>query len=170
MKGGGGRLNKFIVDRMLGKLATWLRISGYDTLYVGDFNVEDEDKFLLEEHRDRVLLTRDKQLYEASVRSGRKAILITSDSVEEQLKQMKRLGVEIKIVMDRCSVCNSPLRKPSDEEALRVMRREGISEDLRKKYELWYCEKCDKLYWMGSHWRNMVKFLKRIEDDNAVSR
>ncbi len=156
-------MNRFIVDRMLGKLATWLRIAGYDTLYIGDFEVDDEDKYLLENHRDRILLTRDKRLYKASVKTGRSAILIESEKVEEQIRQLKKLGYKFEILMDRCSVCNTPLRKPSDEEALRVMKREGISEDLREKYELWYCEKCDKLYWMGSHWRNMVKFLRRVD-------
>jgi uncharacterized protein with PIN domain len=62
--------------------------------------------------------------------------------------------------MDRCSICNTPLRKPSDDEALEVMRREGIREDLREKFELWYCERCKKLYWMGGHWKNMKKFLE----------
>ena len=79
------------------------------------------------------------------------------------MREVTKLGVKFELKMDRCSVCNTPLRKPSDEEALEVMRREGIKEDLRQRYELWYCERCKKLYWMGSHWRNMVKFLERVE-------
>jgi len=163
-------LNKFIVDRMLGKLAVWLRISGYDTIYISDLNVKDEDDFLLNNHRDRVLVTRDRELYHRSIKSKRKVILIKSDLVEDQIREMRKIGVEFRIVMERCSVCNTPLRKAKNDEILRIMKREGIREDLREKYELWYCERCDKLYWMGSHWRNMVKFLKRVEAfdrDNA---
>ena len=155
---------KFFVDRMLGKLAIWLRIFGYDTLYIGDFETNDEDTFMLENYTNRILLTRDKELYERCIKKGRKAILIRSDDVLEQIRELiKSLGIKTEIRMDRCSVCNTILRKPTREEALRVMRREGIKEDLMERYELWYCEKCDKLYWMGSHYRNMVKFLKGLK-------
>ena len=152
---------KFICDRMLGKLTTWLRIAGYDTLYVSDLNIlGDEDTYMLRNHRDRILITKDRNLYARCLKEERKAILIKSDRLADQMKELQKLGIRFEPVMDRCSVCNSPLRKPSAEEARRVMEREGIAEDLAKKYELWYCERCDKLYWMGSHWRNMMKFLK----------
>jgi len=152
---------KFICDRMLGKLTTWLRIAGYDTLYVSDLNIlGDEDTYMLRNHRDRILITKDRNLYARCLKEGRKAILIRSDRLVEQMRELQRFGIEFEPVMDRCSVCNALLRKPSAEEARRVMKREGISEDLAEKYELWYCERCDKLYWMGSHWRNMMKFLK----------
>ena len=150
---------------MLGKLAVWLRISGYDTLYIGDISVEnDEDRYMLENYTDRMLLTRDKELFKKARKIGRCAYYISKDDVAEQMKELKKIGVAFKLVMDRCSVCNTPLRKPTKDEALEVMKREGISEDLTKRYELWYCERCKKLYWMGGHWRNMARFLKKIED------
>ena len=152
---------KFICDRMLGKLTTWLRIAGYDTLYVSDLNIlGDEDTYMLRNHRDRILITKDRNLYARCLKAERKAILIKSDRLADQMKELQRFGVSFEPVMDRCSVCNALLRKPSAEEAARVMKREGIAENLAEKYELWYCERCDKLYWMGSHWRNMMKFLQ----------
>ncbi len=155
---------KFIADRMLGKLATWLRIFGYDTLYIGDFDVEDEDTFLLENFTDRLLLTRDKELYDRCLKRGRKVFFVRSDSVIEQIADVRKLGISTEIRMERCSVCNSPLRRPSKDEAMEVMRREGISEDLMDRYELWYCENCRKLYWLGSHYRNMVRFLEGLRE------
>jgi hypothetical protein len=156
---------KFICDRMLGKLATWLRISGYDTIYVGDVNITgDEDRFMLENYTDRILLTKDRELYRRAVKAGRRAYYISSDDVAEQMRGLKRIGVVFQPVMDRCSVCNTPLRKPSEQETIEVMKREGISEDLTKRYELWYCERCRKLYWMGGHWRNMLRFLRRVNE------
>lgn len=154
---------KFLVDRMLGKLAVWLRIFGYDTVYIGDFHVENEDSYMLENFADRILVTRDKELYDRALKRNRMAIFIKSDNVIEQIKELKDLGLNTEIRMDRCSVCNTPLRKPTDEEAVEVMERESIEEDLRIKYELWYCEKCRKLYWLGSHYRNMLKFLEGLE-------
>ncbi len=153
-------MSKFLCDRMLGKLATWLRLFGYDTLYAGDINIDyDEDYFLINEFRERILLTRDKELYKRA-KDLRPVFLIKSDRLEEQLKELKSLGIKFELRMDRCSVCNGILRKPTREEALEVMRREGIREDLMKRFELWYCERCKKLYWMGGHWRNMKKFLE----------
>lgn len=154
---------KFICDRMLGKLTTWLRISGYDTLYVADLNVEgDEDDYMLHNHKDRILLTKDRELYRRAKAAGRNALLIKSDSVAEQMREVMELGVKFEPVMNRCSVCNALLRKPSAEEVKEVMEREGLREDLARKFELWYCERCKKLYWMGSHWRNMLKFLETV--------
>ncbi len=154
---------KFIVDRMLGKLAVWLRIFGYDTIYIGDLNVSDEDTFLAENFVDRLLLTRDKELYGRCLKKGRKVFFVDTDSVIDQIRVLRDVGVNVEIKMERCSVCNTLLRKPSEEEARKVMEREGIEEDLTKRYELWYCERCEKLYWLGSHYRNMVKFLEGLE-------
>ncbi len=151
---------------MLGKLATWLRLFGYDTLYAGDLEVEgDEDFFLINEFRDRILLTRDKELYNRA-KGLRPVFLIKSDRLEGQLRELKALGIRFELKMDRCSVCNTPLRKPTREEALEVMKREGIKEDLAEKFDLWYCERCKKLYWMGGHWKNMKRFLNELERDN----
>ncbi|MDK2795844.1 MAG: uncharacterized protein PWQ22_1169 [Archaeoglobaceae archaeon] len=155
---------KFICDRMLGKLAVWLRISGYDTLYVGDFKIEDEDEFLLKNFEDRILLTKDRRLFEKAKKIGREVFLVRSNDIAEQMKELKSIGVKFQIVMDRCSVCNSLLRIPSKEEALEVLKEQGLPADMLERYELWFCEKCKKLYWMGSHWINMVRFLKKIED------
>ncbi len=157
---------KFICDRMLGKLATWLRIAGYDTIYIGDIDCDcEEDDYMLVHYPDRVLLTKDKMLYRRAVKCGRKVFYISSNDVVGQLKEVRELGVVFQPVMDRCSVCNTPLRRPTDEEAEEVMRREGIKEDLRRVYELWYCEKCKKLYWMGGHWRNMLRFLRMVNEE-----
>lgn len=153
---------KFICDRMLGKLARWLRIAGYDTLYVGDLPVEKEyeDDVLASDYGDRILLTKDKELYRKAKAAKRNVFLIKSNSVGKQLKEVESIGVVFKPVMDRCSVCNGFLRKPSEEEKIEVFKKEGIDNDISKEYELWYCERCRKLYWKGSHWENMIKFLK----------
>ncbi|NHW88111.1 MAG: hypothetical protein HA490_00335 [Archaeoglobales archaeon] len=154
---------KFICDRMLGKLATWLRISGYDTLYIGDLRVDDEDEFLLKNYLDRVLITKDRDLFTKSKKMGREAFLVKSNNVAEQMRELKVLGVKFQIVMDRCSVCNTPLRKPTEDEALAALKEMNLGKDMLEKYELWFCENCKKLYWMGSHWVNMIRFLRKIE-------
>lgn len=154
---------KFVVDRMLGKLARWLRIAGYDTLYISDLPVEKEveDDYMAANHEDRILLTKDKNLYHKAKSVERPVVLIESNSVGEQLKEVEKIGVKFKPVMDRCSVCNEFLREPSKEEKKDVLEEEGIEEDLADIYELWYCPRCKKLYWKGSHWDNMIDFLQK---------
>ncbi len=154
---------KFLTDRMLGRLTRWLRISGYDTVSISELNVADEDTFMLENMRDRILLTKDRSLYQKCVKSNRSAILIKSNSIEEQMRELMAAGVKFQIVMDRCSICNTRLREPSKSEAMEVMRREKLSEDMLEM-DLWYCEKCKKLYWMGGHWKNMTRFLRKVEE------
>ncbi len=159
---------KFMVDRMLGKLARWLRIAGYDTLYIADLpvNKEVEDDYMAANHEDRVLLTKDKDLFSRAKSVGRPVVLIESNSVGDQLKEVEKIGVKFKPVMDRCSVCNEFLREPSEEEVEEVLEEEGIEEDLAEIYELWYCPRCKKLYWKGSHWENMIDFLHKHSVDH----
>jgi len=154
---------KFLTDRMLGRLTRWLRISGYDTVSISELDADDEDSFMLENMRDRILVTKDKSLYQKCLKNNRKAILIKSNSIEDQMRELMALGIKFQIVMDRCSICNTPIRKPTELEAKEVLRREGLPEDMLEM-DLWYCEKCKKLYWMGGHWKNMSRFLRKVEE------
>ena len=158
---------KFICDRMLGKLSRWLRIAGYDTLYVAElgFDIKYEDDYMANNYIDRILLTKDKALYNKAISTNRKAYLVISSEVGEQLKELENLGVKFRPVMDRCSVCNRFLRIPKKEEIESVLKEQGIENDLSELYELWYCEECKKLYWKGSHWKNMLKFLEKHSID-----
>ena len=150
---------KFVCDRMLRRLATWLRLSGYDTLCDWTCDPRKEDTFLVENFPDRILLTRDRELYERRKQRGHPAQLIRSSRVEEQMKELKKLGVRFYPVMKRCTLCNTPLRRARESEIREVAEREGLGEHILKK-DLWYCEKCRKLYWIGGHWKNMMKFLR----------
>ncbi|HDN80063.1 MAG TPA: hypothetical protein ENG33_06340, partial [Chloroflexi bacterium] len=105
---------KFLADSMLGSLAKWLRILGYDTLYFP--NMEDSELARLAMKEGRVLLTRDQEL---ARRKGLKALLIKSEKLQEQITQVFReLNLEKKNPFSRCPVCNTPLQ-PVDKEAVR---------------------------------------------------
>jgi uncharacterized protein with PIN domain len=97
----------FFVDAMLGKLARWLRILGYDTAY--ERNMTDGaivDRVLNEQ---RWLLTRDRYLVQRKAVRGRYT-LIRSDFVTDQLRQL-RTELQIRLAIDeetlcRCVACN----------------------------------------------------------------
>jgi len=154
---------RFILDRMLGKMRIWLRLCGYDTLYVGEMDIDmEEDDYLLLNYGDRILVTRDRELFRKSMRKKRNAIYIESNDIESQMVELKRkTGLSFRPVMERCSLCNSLLRRPEKEEAIRVIEREKFPEDILNQ-DLFYCEKCDKLYWAGSHWDKISNFLSKL--------
>ncbi|RLF50606.1 MAG: hypothetical protein DRN11_04375, partial [Thermoplasmata archaeon] len=73
---------KFVCDEMLGTLAKWLRIFGYDTKYVK--NVDDEDILKIANEENRIILTRDKFL----ARKAKKAVYINERELERQIRKV----------------------------------------------------------------------------------
>lgn len=158
---------KFATDGMLGKLTRWLRLAGENVICVNDYSLtpEEEDEFLLEkaENDSRVLLTRDKNLYRRALKNKLDSILIENEG--DVAKQLSRISetidgsIEINIGSSRCPVCNGELisiRKLSVPEKV----PNGVLEDNDK---FWKCEKCDKIYWPGTHWDKMEEIVKRFE-------
>ncbi|RLE67896.1 MAG: hypothetical protein DRJ45_08755, partial [Thermoprotei archaeon] len=52
---------RFLCDQMLGTLAKWLRILGYDVYFANNLE-DDEDILKRAEEEERVIITRDKYL------------------------------------------------------------------------------------------------------------
>lgn len=149
---------KFIADMMLGRLARWLRLYGYDTLY----GVEDDDEIIEIARREgRVILTRDSGLAERARKFGLNVILLGSNSLEGQVRELKRFGVEFQELFPpnaRCPKCNGPIRPvPKEEVKNRVPQKVYESYD-----EFYVCEDCGQVYWPGRQWREMLKIDERL--------
>jgi uncharacterized protein with PIN domain len=147
---------------MLGTLTRYLRFLGYDTLSANSLSEGNsrEDSLLLEIAKtdDRIILTRDREL---AHRGTARAVLIQSEDVMEQVKQLVEIGIiekPLQVRMHRCSLCNSRLRPATRSEI------EMASYAPKQKEELvfYWCPCCKKLYWMGSHGRNLDERLKNI--------
>ncbi len=69
---------KFIADCMLGRLAKWLRILGFDVLYFP--KAEDRDLLEISRREGRVLLTRDTGLIEKTKKLKNRFFLASDDS------------------------------------------------------------------------------------------
>jgi uncharacterized protein len=156
---------KFLVDRMLGRLIAWLRIFDYDTKSALELGMDlDEDARLVDlAHAEgRVLLTRDRELAERARKAGAPAILIKPDDVREQLCElMKHYPLTIEPVMERCTACNARLRKATEADMEHVSR-EVPARLLDEGKEFWVCDRCGKVYWLGSHWRNIRKMSEEL--------
>jgi hypothetical protein len=142
----------FLLDGMLGSLARWLRIMGYDSEYLRD----EEDGALLRASGERHLLTRDKQLAQ---RAGSRGLYLESDDLEEQLSTVvEHYNLRPDLERTRCTACNGQLEKvPKD----RV--REKVEEGTWDEHQdFWACRECGKIYWHGAHWKNILDRLDRI--------
>jgi uncharacterized protein with PIN domain len=151
---------KFIVDSNVGRLARWLRMAGFDTLFIND--LDDNRLVRLALSEGRVLLTKDTQILKRRVATtGRlTVILIESEEVKEQLRQVLgtlNLGSQIK-PFTLCLECNQPL----------VARNKEEVKDLVPPYvfktqtQYMQCPACQRIYWRGTHWQRMSRELEKI--------
>ena len=84
---------RFFADSMLGKLARWLRIIGYDTLY--DSSISDEEIISRSIKEDRIILTRDTLLVKR--RGVSRYLFIESDHIKEVRGKGLFIGVELRV-------------------------------------------------------------------------
>ncbi len=160
----------FFADAMLGRLARWLRILGYDTAYEKVI----EDDVLIERalREDRWLLTRDGYLAQRKVLRGRHTLL-TSDRVEGQLRQLHReLKIELSVSDQRgyrCADCNVALLPISHDEAVPLVPP-FVAQQYR---EFLHCPRCRRVFWPGTHWddlRGRLTVIKKRGTDREEAR
>jgi len=144
---------KFLCDRMLGTLAKWLRIYGFDTFFATD-ETDDDELIDIAKKEHRVLITRDKDLIHISRRENLKVIKINYIEVKDQIKQvLKDTKIRKENVLTRCLVCNSLLEN-IDKKEVKDKIPPGA---FQINDEFWICKKCNKIYWKGSHYDNMLE-------------
>jgi uncharacterized protein with PIN domain len=146
---------RFLADAMLGKLAKWLRVMGFDTHYQPVY--EDETiKELVNE--GRLLLSRHYSLVEMQPHS----LLILSDKVPLQLEEIRARGYLTgdikKRWFSRCLSCNTPLEEASLDDASKNIPDYVLHQNIK---ELHFCRSCRHYFWPGSHRSKMVNQLKQ---------
>ena len=151
---------KFLADGMLGKLARWLRMLGHDVVY----SVELGDSELLElaKKEERVLLTKDFELYKRAITKGLDAYYVEGKTESERLAEVaKRYSLQLTIDMDKshCPVCNTPLKTASKEQL------QGELEKNTYTYydKFWRCPNCGQIYWQGAHWKQITQTLTQAQ-------
>ena len=147
---------RFIADGMLGKLAKWLRLLGYDVLYSP--YMDDPELARIAYVEDRILLTRDTQLVK---RKGIKFVLVESDHVDQQLRQIVtelHLGKNF-AAFSRCPECNTELIEVEAESVRGVVPPYVLATQSRFRR----CPKCLRVYWRGTHWEHIQEKMRSIE-------
>ena len=147
---------------MLGKLTRWLRMLGCDVKYQNDLNDDELIKIAAEENR--ILLTRDVQLYRRAIINGIQAYLVRSRTETEKLAEVTQqfcIKLEIDATNSRCPKCNAGLEPvPKDEINDKVPQATS-----RLHNDFWKCIDCEKIYWHGSHW---LKINRKLLDAKAL--
>ncbi len=119
------------------------------------------DKALIQKAKktNRILLTRDLQLFQRAIARGAEAFLIEGTNEAENLASLAkrfRLKLEIDLKTSRCPKCNTQIRSVPKENVI-----DRIPETTSTHYnEFWECPNCKQIYWQGAHWTRIEKTLR----------
>ena len=177
---------------MEGNLTRWLRFLGYNTRYAKDYEsiygspVADDDliKHCFLEHR--ILITKDREMinkfnkrYKNIIQKNPEiylkfdithfltpCMLLNSTLFTENMSAIFqkfniRLNYDSKIA--RCSKCNSIINFVEDKKQFKDKIPDSVYQNID---EYWSCinEDCNKIYWVGGHFKDILNKLAEIKD------
>jgi uncharacterized protein with PIN domain len=147
---------RFVLDVNLGKLARWLRLTGFDALYRNDY--EDAEVVAIAVRDERVVLTRDRRLLKhRAVVHGYWVRAVQPDAQIVEVLQHFELAPRIR-PFHRCLRCNGRIRPVA--KAAIIDRLPPLT---RVHYDDFYqCLDCRKLYWQGPHYARLLNALDRV--------
>jgi len=147
---------KFIVDCMLGKLAKWLKILGFDVIYFK--KIEDKELLSLAQKESRTLLTRDNEMIGKA--KGIKCLFIESGEWRQQIEQvLENFNLWQKIrPYSRCIDCNLELKNIPKNRAKNLIT--PFVYERAKSFAL--CPGCGRVFWKGSHYQDMEFKIENI--------
>jgi uncharacterized protein with PIN domain/sulfur carrier protein ThiS len=147
---------RFILDNHLGRLAVYLRMLGFDSLYRNDF--QDEELAHLSSEQARILLTRDRRLLMRNLVTH--GYWLRSKKPQEQLSEVvSRYDLSSRVVPFRyCIRCNGLLQPVEKEKVLDRLQ------PLTRRYfdDFRICADCGQIYWKGSHYERMQRLIEQV--------
>ncbi|HEY5658646.1 MAG TPA: Mut7-C RNAse domain-containing protein [Myxococcota bacterium] len=147
---------RFIADAMLGKLAHWLRLLGFDCLYESD--IADAELVRLGMEQGRVVLTRDRALPD-EWRAPDICVLRAERTFEQLNEVVRRFDLARAVrLFSRCSECNRDLAAA----AAADLTGRAPASILATHERLRECPGCRRVYWEGSHTRRIQRVVERL--------
>jgi uncharacterized protein with PIN domain len=146
---------RFLADSMLGKLARWLRVLGYDAAY--ERAMDDGDLVELAREQQRILLTRDRRLLER--RRLERGFLVEHEDPLRQVRQVARahgLRLLASRLFSRCLDCNQPMEDVSPDS----VKEEVPPYVLATQRRFARCPDCGRIYWAATHVDGMRRQLE----------
>ena len=144
---------KFAADRMLARVARWLRILGADTIF--DQSIDGAAMLKLARTEGRVMLTRDKRL-----KTAPDVLFLNSNNFREQMREvLTRCPFDVvQNAFSRCSRCNTPLIKVDRE----VVWRRVPPFVYASNAKFSECPNCAHIYWGGTHPERIIREVRKI--------
>jgi uncharacterized protein with PIN domain len=146
----------FVLDQHLGRLAAYLRMMGFDTLYRNDFH--DEELAQISQTENRILLTRDIGLLKRSIVTY--GYYVRETNPHKQLDEVVRRFALVNLVLPfrHCMKCNGLLEQVAKEIIV-----ERLTDDTAQYYnEFHRCASCDQIYWKGPHYQRMQQLMDQV--------
>ena len=153
---------RFTAETTLGKLAKWLRILGFDTVYQAGVSGE---RFINSTGENRILLTRTKKVQSRG--KGRKLVFIKSNDPLEQVREVLQalgIGAADTRLFSRCTRCNI-LTRPVDKDTVRSRVPDYVWET-NPTFQI--CSRCRRIYWQGSHIERSHGIIERFFDTGNI--
>ena len=150
------RVPRFVLDVHLGKLARYLRLLGFDTLYERDY--DDATIAAISAAESRIVLTRDKGLLKRN--EVTRGYWLRNTQPREQIAEVVRvLDLHRRLeLFTRCMVCNSALDTVEEAEV-----RDALPAGLRGRFgRVARCPGCERLYWPGSHYDRLADLVSGL--------
>jgi hypothetical protein len=150
---------RILFDEMLKNLAHWCRILGIDS----EFMTGKSDSQLLEHAKKNglVFVTRDLPLYERCKKRGVRCILVKDEDLEDQIAQvLNETGAEVTFPeKTRCASCNGELEVVGKE----TLGGQVPQKTFEHREKFWKCKSCGKIFWEGSHWKNINRIFETVK-------
>jgi hypothetical protein len=147
---------RFVLDIHLGRLAAYLRMIGFDTLYRNDY--ADEELAQISAHESRVLLTRDVGLLKRSLVTY--GYFTRETNPRRQLAEITRRYSLLEEVtpFKHCMKCNGLLQSVSKDEVF-----DQLPSDTAQYYDVFHrCQSCGRVYWKGPHYQRMSELMEQV--------
>ena len=142
---------RFVVDTMLGKMAKWLRVLGFDTRYE---HLTLRDQLATYREAGFHVVTRNQKW------CGHPGVFCINandpmEQLQELIAQASVTESEIRL-FERCILCNERLLQIPREQAF------GLVPDyvFETQSAFFQCPSCQRIYWPGSHPGRMLKRLR----------
>ncbi len=148
---------KFTVDQMLGKLAKWLRLMGYD-IFFPEGMLDDSMIIKMSKEQNRIIITRDYEVYIRYPLS----IFEQHQDVDGQIYDfLDHFTFNMKNAFSRCPVCNGILKDYDGD-------MQKLPPYIRKNRHIYICTSCGKIYWDGSQYTKILEKLEGFQNYQKV--
>ena len=146
---------RFAIDKMLGRVAKWLRLLGYDTFYRN--KIRPVTLLSVAQSEDRIIITKNhyflKHPFPVPI------LFLTTNTLEQQLLEVnEKYPLQREKAFSRCPLCNN-VTTPIEKEYVNGLVPEYVFSTQEHFYQ---CIHCGKIYWKGTHLQRAHAFLEKI--------